>query len=152
MAFRARKRFGNFERRAPGPFPLQDGVHLLLSCLSWPSHLEVHRMKSLPLSEYVPCWQRPLFFERLNMVNRQPSNDQKFYRQPSKKVKFYRHPSNMQLLLAVKCSVKWYQGLSNLTISATHFWTAGSQRIVLTGTTSFHAPRFTVFSTHLLLN
>ena len=32
---------------------------------------------------------------------------------------------------------------------------AGSQRIVLTGTTSFHGPKyinFTVFSSHLLLN
>ena len=44
--------------------------------------------------------------ERLNGVNRQPSNGQNFYRQPSKK----------QLLLAVKK----FSNLSNLTISAVH--------------------------------
>ena len=57
------------------------------------------------------------FQERLNGVNRQPSNGQKFNRAPSKKGKFYRQRSKKQLLLAVKR----FQGLSNLTISAVHF-------------------------------
>ena len=56
--------------------------------------------------------------ERLNGVNRQPSNGQKFNRQPSKKGKFYRQPSKKQLLLIL--AVKRFQGLSNLTISAAH--------------------------------
>ena len=72
--------------------------------------------------------------------NRQPSNGQKFNRQPSKK----------QLLSAVKR----FQGLLNLCFSCSSR-TAGSQRIILTGTTSFHFPKnthFTVSSTHLRLN
>ena len=54
-------------------------------------------------------------------------------------------------------AVKRFQGLSNLTISAIYTYiscssrTAGSQRIVLTGRTSFRVPKYTyltVFSTY----
>ena len=55
-------------------------------------------------------------YERLNGVNRQSSNGKKFNRQPSKKKKIYRQPSKKQSLSAVK----WFEGLSNLSISAAH--------------------------------
>ena len=79
--------------------------------------------------------------ERLNGVDRQPSNGQKFYRQPSKKGKFYRQPSKKQLLLGVKRFIS-FSCLSR---------TAGSQRIVLTGTTSFHVPKYTNFTVFSLI-
>ena len=80
--------------------------------------------------------------ERLNRVNRQPSNGQKFNRQPSKKGKFYLQPSKKQLLLAVKVfQISVFQLLiSNCWLSKNLFnWYL---------TTSFHVPKhaqFTVF-------
>ena len=80
----------------------------------------------------------PTFVDRLNGVNRQPSNVQKFNRQPSKKGKFYRQPSKsncfsrQMVLRSFKCHS--FNSSSR---------TAGSQRIVLSGTTSFHVPKYT---------
>ena len=80
-------------------------------------------------------------YERLNGVNRQPSNGQKINRQPSKKAVVISRQTVSRSFKShyFSCSSR----------------TAGSQRIVLTGTTSFHVPKnthFTVFSTHLRLN
>ena len=44
------------------------------------------------------CLSQTRFPERLNVVNREPSNGQKFNRQPSNKGKFYRQSSKKQLL------------------------------------------------------
>ena len=49
-------------------------------------------------------------------VSRQTAKNLTVNRQPSKKRKFYRQPSKKQLWLAVK----WFQGLSNLSISAAY--------------------------------
>ena len=76
--------------------------------------------------------------EGLNGVNRQPSHGQKFNRRPSKSGIF---TVNRQRKVQLSLAVKHFQGLSNLTISVSRR-TAGSQTDRITGTTSFHVPKY----------
>ena len=58
-----------------------------------------------------------VLYERLNGVNRQPPNDQKFNRQLSKKGKFYRQPSKRAVVIGRQMVS---EGLSNFRVSAAH--------------------------------
>ena len=87
-----------------------------------------------------------------NGVSRQSSNGRKFNRQPSKKAKFF--PSTVKKAVVIRRQMVW--GCFKSQYFSCSSRTAGSQRrVFLTGSTSFHIPKythFTVFSSHLLLN
>ena len=57
-----------------------------------------------------------IIFDRLDGVNRRPSNGRNFSRQPSERTIF---TANLQTL---SLAVKQFQGLSNLNISDSHVW------------------------------
>ena len=81
----------------------------------------------------------PAVQERLNGVNRQPSNGQTFSRQPSKRAIFTVNRQTKQLLLAVKR----LQGLSNLTILVGHLrLLALTESLIFTDTTSFDVLKY----------
>ena len=82
-------------------------------------------------------------FISFKTVNRQPSNGLKISRQPSKKVIFFTVNRRKWRL---RLTVKWFQGISSLTISGIY---PGSQLLknLLTGRTSSHVLKNT-FSRH----
>ena len=85
------------------------------------------------------------------MVNRQPSNGQKFNRQPSKKGKFLTSTFKRVVVINRQTVLK----SSNLTISAAHLGLLTLKKPFLTGKSSLHVPKTTllaVVSTHLRLN
>ena len=93
---------------------------------------------------FSPLADRQNTKQRLNGVNRQPSNSWKFNRQPSKKGKFYRQP----LKNAVAISRHWSNGFKVLQISLFQLLISDcclSKNIALTGITtcSFHVPKYT---------
>ena len=117
----------------------ESNLRFLWFCITtphdWPEKLAPH---SRPTSSKTKTNHDLL--ERLNGVNRQPSNGQKGYCQPSKKREIL--PTTVKKADVISCQTVLRSSKSHYYCSCSSR-TAGSQRIVLTGTTSFHVPKYT---------
>ena len=117
----------------------ESNLRFLWFCITtprdWLEKLAPHsRPTSSKTKPIMTCWSVSI------RVNRQPSNGQKGCCQPSKKREIL--PTTVKKADVISCQTVLRSSKSHYYCSCSSR-TAGSQRIVLTGTTSFHVPKYT---------